>query len=95
MPVGCTNTPEKAVIQLRQAIVENLGEAELAFQQFLASQTRSGRAEAVREACVSIAMIRAYQACLLPNKISSEQDIKEAVSLLGKLTYVCVSTTTR
>ncbi len=83
MPVGCTNSAEKSIVQIRQAIVETLGDAAQKFQQYLELQGQGGRVTAVREACMSMAKIRTYQAALIPNRGEAD-DLIGAASLLGQ-----------
>lgn len=69
---------------LRQGIVEILAQAEQKFEQYLHLHERGGRINAVREACMSMAMIRTYQAALIPNRAYGSDDLIGAVALLGQ-----------
>jgi separase len=81
MPVGNTDTVDESLAVGRRPISSTLHDAEVAFQRFLALRGNGGEVTDVRDAAVTIAMLRAYQASL---GFNSAQFTRGAASLLGK-----------
>lgn len=79
MPVGTVNDVDEDIAQSRNAIAASLQDAESAFQSYLSLRGNAGNVSDVREATVTIAMLRAYQASL---GRSSVEYTRGAASLL-------------
>ena len=80
MPVGTVNDVDEDIAQSRNAIAATLEDAESAFQSYISLRGNAGNVSDVREATVTIAMLRAYQASLGRNSV---QYTRGAASLLG------------
>ncbi len=83
LPVGCLNTPEPLIKDTRRDVVESLAQAQRYFERHLQLVRNSGEVPAARQAGLQIAMMKSYQASLLPYQGNLNSNGAEVIGSLG------------